>query len=311
MSVMLVASSGGHLGELHRLVPRLDVGPDPLWVTFDAPQSRTLLAGERTVFVPFNGPRQAGRTLRTAVRAAGLLRAERPSAIVTTGAAVAVSFVPVARLHGIPCHYIESAARSTGPSLTGKLVSVVPGTRLYSQYPGWAAGRWLYRGSVFDDFVSEVVESGSVPRRVLVTFGMAPYGFPRLVTRLLEVLPSDVAVTWQTGHTDVSDLSLPGSATFATEELTRLQREADVVVAHGGVGSALDAMAIGRCPLLVPRERAEGEHIDDHQALVVRELADRGLAVARRASELTLDDLSLAAGRRVRRAAHVPGFELA
>ena len=47
MSALLVASTGGHLVELMRLRPRLTgIGDEVTWVTFDTPQSRSMLAGE-------------------------------------------------------------------------------------------------------------------------------------------------------------------------------------------------------------------------------------------------------------------------
>ncbi len=48
--------------------------------------------------------------------------------------------------------YIESAARATGPSVTGRLMARVPGVQRYAQYRAWATGRWRYGGSVFDAF---------------------------------------------------------------------------------------------------------------------------------------------------------------
>ena len=44
---------------------------------------------------------------------------------------------------------------------------------------------------------------------------------------------------------------------------------------------------------------AHGEHVDDHQIQIARELAQRGLALSVEADELTLEHLLDAAGRRV------------
>ena len=54
---------------------------------------------------------------------------------------------------GLHCHYIESAARSDGPSKTARMISQIPGVHLYTQYPAWADDKWHYRGAVFDSFV--------------------------------------------------------------------------------------------------------------------------------------------------------------
>ena len=51
----------------------------------------------------------------------------------------------------------------------------------------------------------------------------------------------------------------------------------------------------------MPRERAHGEHVDDHQRQIANELAGRGLALTRSADELELADLSTAASLRVTR----------
>ena len=87
-------------------------------------------------------------------------------------------------------------------------------------------------------------------------------------------------------------------------------READVVVAHAGVGAALTTLEAGRAPLLVPRLASHGEHMDDHQAHIAADLSRRGLAVSRDAGELTAADLSLAAGIRVTETRNVAPLEL-
>ena len=65
---------------------------------------------------------------------------------------MALPFFALARARRLDCHYIESAARSEGPSATGRAISRIPGVRLYAQYSNWASGGWHYRGSVFDSF---------------------------------------------------------------------------------------------------------------------------------------------------------------
>ena len=52
----------------------------------------------------------------------------------TTGSQIALPFLAVGRLRRRPCHFIESAARSDGPSLTARIASYIPGVRLYTQY---------------------------------------------------------------------------------------------------------------------------------------------------------------------------------
>ena len=89
---------------------------------------------------------------------------------VSTGSGVALSFLPLAAAHGIPAHYIESAARVMEPSLTGRLLQRVPGIRLYRQYPDAARGKWRYAGSVFEGFEAAMTPTRPV-RRIVVTLG--------------------------------------------------------------------------------------------------------------------------------------------
>jgi UDP-N-acetylglucosamine transferase subunit ALG13 len=312
MGTLLVASSGGHLKELHNLHRRLGGVEGPFrWVTFDTPQSRSMLAGEAVEFVPFVGgrdPRGVGRNLGEARR---VLRDRELDTVVSTGSSVALPYFALARARGLACHYIESAARIEGPSLTGKLISGVPGVRRYAQYRAWAGERWQYRGSVFDAFApGEERPVPQRPQRIVITLGTyRGYSFVRVVKRLRAILPAGAEVLWQTGDTDVGGLGIEGHYAIPEAELTAAMGEADVVIAHAGVGTALAAFEVGKCPLLVPRRHAHGEHVDDHQIQIADELAARDLAVSVDADELGFADLERAAARSVTRPPQAPTFE--
>src|ERR1044072_919165 len=74
MTVALVCSTGGHLAEMVRLRPRFTGVDDVVWITHESDQSRALLEGEETIFVPYTGPRQARAAARNALHAARSLR---------------------------------------------------------------------------------------------------------------------------------------------------------------------------------------------------------------------------------------------
>jgi UDP-N-acetylglucosamine--N-acetylmuramyl-(pentapeptide) pyrophosphoryl-undecaprenol N-acetylglucosamine transferase len=296
VTVALVSSTGGHLAELIRLRRRFDGIEDVRWVTFDSPQSRSLLQGQDPIFVRETGPRQVGAAAINAAKAARLLREHDISAVVSTGAAVALSFMVPARKLGLPCVYIESAARIRGPSLTAKLLRFVPGVRLYTQYAALQTRRWHFAGSVFDGYRTGPGPAPADALKVVVMLGsLQGFQFRRLVDRLVDVLPPSAQVTWQTGATDVGDLSIAALAFMPESELRGRVEAADVVVSHAGIGSALMAFDSGRLPVLVPRLRRHGEHVDDHQEEVADELARRGLAISTSAESLSLDHLQTAA----------------
>jgi UDP-N-acetylglucosamine--N-acetylmuramyl-(pentapeptide) pyrophosphoryl-undecaprenol N-acetylglucosamine transferase len=108
-------------------------------------------------------------------------------------------------------------------------------------------------------------------------------------------------VFWQTGATPHAGLRGTAEDVTPAEMLRNLIRDADVVIAHAGVGSALEVLQAGRCPVLIPRRRQFGEHIDDHQGQIAAELSRRGLAVTAQPEDLTLDHLLDAASRSVER----------
>lgn len=302
---MLVANTGGHLRELHELRPRL--GLDRVaWLTFDDAQSASLLAGEEVHHLHWTGSRDYGNTARNVATALQHLRGHDYDAVVSTGAAVALSVLPVARALGLSCHYVESATRTRRPSMTGRLLALTPGVHRYTQYRSWEGRRWTYAGSVFDGFAPAERRQPEL-RKVVVALGtMRQWSFRAAVERLVQVLPPDADVVWQTGHTDVSGLPISAQPLLSATDLSRHMAEADLVVAHAGVGSSLDALTSGHRPLLLPRRTARAEHVDDHQAAIAEELVRRDLAVMAEAPEITPEDLLEAAARGVDRIAPPP-----
>lgn len=197
----------------------------------------------------------------------------------STGSGPAVAVLPQTARMGVSSHYIESAARSTGPSLSGRLVSKISRIHTYTQYPVWANRRWHYRGSIFDGFAPGPIERRPSTNRVVVTVGTQDgYPFERLFTALAPLL-AGFEVLWQTGDTSVGHLGIDGRYSVPHDELKQAIAEADVVIAHAGTGSALTAIEAGKCPILVPRLARHGEHIDDHQLQIADDLQRRGLAI--------------------------------
>jgi UDP-N-acetylglucosamine--N-acetylmuramyl-(pentapeptide) pyrophosphoryl-undecaprenol N-acetylglucosamine transferase len=314
VTTLLAASNGGHLKQLHRLRPRLQGVSEPFhWITFDTAQARSLLEGETVHYVPFIGGRDPANVARNVPYARRILRETDAEALVSTGSAIALPYFTVGRMRGRRCHWIESAARMQGPSLTGNLVSCIPGVNLYAQYRTWAGGRWNFRGAVFDSFagVEAAGADASGIRKAVVTLGTYKgTPFTRIVRRLLEILPPEVEVLWQTGATDATEFGIEGVYALPERELSEAMAEADVVITHAGVGTALAALEVGKCPVMAPRLATFGEAVDDHQVQIADQLSQRGLAVTANADAITFDHLLKAASKRVGAPADPPAFEL-
>ena len=148
--LLLVCSSGGHLLQLVSLRDAWD-GFDRAWVTFDKSDARSLLEGERVIhaFGPTN--RNIPNLLRNLRLAWRTVRRRRPSAVLTTGAGVAVPFAWVARLHRIPVVYVESFTRIDELSLSGRMIAPIA-QRVYAQWPERASATGTrFAGNLFDD----------------------------------------------------------------------------------------------------------------------------------------------------------------
>jgi UDP-N-acetylglucosamine--N-acetylmuramyl-(pentapeptide) pyrophosphoryl-undecaprenol N-acetylglucosamine transferase len=304
--VLACASAGGHFKQLLRLVERIPDLGEVTWLTYDSGLSADLLAAagraeDVVVNAPYAAPRDVVNLARSARIARRILRGERFDLAVSTGAGIAVATLPVARAMGVRATFIESATRAEGPSMSGRILQRVPGVELCTQNPGYGP-RWGYVGSVHDEFTRGPDRPFPAIHTVVVTLGtIQPYGFRRLLTRLLDILPPSAEVLWQTGATDVTGLPIDARERISAPELEAAMSEADVVVAHAGTGTALTAFELGRCPVLIPRRHRHREHIDDHQVETARMLDRRGLAVYAEVEELDQTRLLEAASRTVER----------
>ncbi|HET7902770.1 MAG TPA: glycosyltransferase [Candidatus Nanopelagicales bacterium] len=117
----------------------------------------------------------------------------------------------------------------------------------------------------------------SSPVRVVVSVGTDHHPFDRLMGWL---------ETWYAAQGDGVTLfvqhgssRLPGTADGAVlmprEELRARMGEADVVVLQAGPGGIIDALVMGRRPIVVPRLPELGEIVDGHQVAFARHLAEQ------------------------------------
>lgn len=322
MTTLFVSTIGGHLDQLDAISRRIAGNGAAIWVTHENYQSRSVLGGREVEFVPFVRERNVPDVARCIPTAHRLWRERSLTRVISTGSGIALGYLPYLASRGVPCHYIESAARVLAPSRTGRVLEHVPGIRRYTQYAHTAGRRWHHRGSVFDDY-----EPGGPRRpptdavRVVVTVGTAEeFPFGRLIERLATLLSPGgelaratglpVDVLWQTGCTPTGHLPIAAIPFVSGEKLAAAVADADLVVSHAGVGSALTALAAGHRPVLADRSAALGEFRDDHQRQVAAELQRRGLAVHRDPSDITVGDLVTALSSGVRRADISPAFEL-
>jgi UDP-N-acetylglucosamine--N-acetylmuramyl-(pentapeptide) pyrophosphoryl-undecaprenol N-acetylglucosamine transferase len=304
--LLLAASTGGHLAQLVRLEERLGRSPSSLWITFDTPQSRSLLQGRRVLSVPYVAPRDWRSVVRAFTQIRRTLAHDETiyREAFSTGAALALAALPAARMAGLPVTYIESVSRVQGPSMTGRLLVGLPGARRCTQHPHWAGRGWTVGPSVLDSF-EPVQQKGVIRPRLFVTLGtIRPYRFDRMIEAVLSTGLADERTVWQTGVTSVR--GLPGSvhAELSSDAFDEAILTSDVTITHSGVGTILRILELGRSPVVVPRERAYGEHVDDHQSQIAKHLAKSGLVTMSTPEQLTADVVRTASATGITLAAH-------
>jgi UDP-N-acetylglucosamine transferase subunit ALG13 len=114
---------------------------------------------------------------------------------------------------------------------------------------------------------------------IFITVGTHRQPFDRLLGALGPLAELDDLVVQH------GDASAPAEAAVAAPYLSASEvavylEQARVAVMHAGVGSFVVASRIGHHPVVVPRLRRYGEHVDDHQAQLARALERHGKAIA-------------------------------
>lgn len=124
-------------------------GHERFWVTFPTEDARVHMEGERVVWAHYPTNRNIPNLVRNARLAWKILRRERPDAIISTGAGVAVPFIWAGWAMKVPTIFIESLTFVDQRSLSARLIYrcvdhyFVQWPELAEKYP-----KATYRGQV-------------------------------------------------------------------------------------------------------------------------------------------------------------------
>lgn len=275
--VLLVSSAGGHFTELRLLADQFEIPLEQRhWVLPRTPQTEGM-ADQTVTWMPHVTSRDVRGALTNLPRALRLHRQVRPSGVVTAGAAQAIPHLVAASAHRTPITFVESAARTQGPSVSGRVAQRLPGAALRSQTAAFGP-RWSVLPDVFGRFLVQPASPRPIDR-ILVSLGTERFPFERAVRAVMGAAQSATSVVWQTGNTTVEHAGAPLRQWLTPAQLHSELDRASVVVVHGGVGAILDAFGAGHVPVVIPRSPEWGEHVDDHQLTMCRSLAERGMIV--------------------------------
>lgn len=111
---------------------------------------------------------------------------------------------------------------------------------------------------------------------VLASVGTDHHPFDRFVewTEAWKSAHPDDKVFTQYGTT-TREPSAPAERYVEGHELASMFDQADAVVCHGGPSTIMEARSRGHLPIVIPRNPAFGEHVDEHQMRFARFMADK------------------------------------
>jgi UDP-N-acetylglucosamine--N-acetylmuramyl-(pentapeptide) pyrophosphoryl-undecaprenol N-acetylglucosamine transferase len=275
-----VASTGGHLELLAAVSSSLD-GYERVWVTPESDRAHDLeRRGDRLEPIPFYGRRPL-KLLAHLARVIPLVLRDRPRLVVTSGAGSAVPFCVAARVVGARIVFVETMARVTNASVSGRILSRIA-QRSIVQWPEMLN---VYRGATLCQpaLLSDIQPSG--PRTgegVFVALGTHVQPFDRLLRAVDDALARGILAVpaiaqsgvshYEARHIALTPFMQPG-------EIDRAMAAARYIVCHAGSGIIAAALRAGHRPIVMPRRSANGEHVDGHQLQLVGKLAQAGLVV--------------------------------
>ena len=115
---------------------------------------------------------------------------------------------------------------------------------------------------------------------IFVTVGSQKFQFDRLLKAVDELVAGGTVHNGafaQTGACTYVPQHMDHEAFIDREEFRARMDACDVVVTHGGTGAIIGAVKDGKKVIAMPRRAEFGEHVDDHQAEIVRQFGEMGL----------------------------------
>lgn len=278
----IVVSTGGHLEQAIRRAQQLKLENTIYFIPKNA-QSISKLRAQNAIYIRNVGSRDISGLFISAFQLTRHLYKGKFDYVISTGAGIALSCYIVCKLKQIDFYYIESVARITAPSLTGKILSLTKSTALYSESPNFDPRKWKSIDTLFSVYKRVLkVDDKHIndPLKIFVTVGTVhKFKFDRLVEMVKSILVKGDQVVWQIGDANSSNLTGIHYRELSDYQIAEKIDWADVVITHSGVGSILTTLDRGKYPVIVPRLSKLGEHIDDHQFQIASKIANLGLGI--------------------------------
>lgn len=113
---------------------------------------------------------------------------------------------------------------------------------------------------------------------IFVTVGTHEQQFNRLMKEVDRLKGENIIkedVIMQIGYSTYEPKFCKWNKMISYEEMNENIEKARIVITHGGPASFLAPLQIGKIPIVVPRQKKFGEHVNDHQLEFCRIVAQR------------------------------------
>lgn len=113
---------------------------------------------------------------------------------------------------------------------------------------------------------------------IFVTVGTHEQPFNRLIRYIDKMKEKGLIreeVVIQTGYSTYEPRYCRFSKLFPYSEMCRFVKEARIVITHGGPSSFIMPLQEGKIPIVVPRQKRYGEHVNNHQLEFCRAIEER------------------------------------
>ena len=109
---------------------------------------------------------------------------------------------------------------------------------------------------------------------IFLTVGTQKFQFNRLlqaVDLLIDASIIQEQVVAQCGYSTYVPRNFETCSFLENEQFISMVNSCDLLITHGGVGTILKGIENKKRVIIVPRKKAFGEHVDDHQQEIAKE----------------------------------------
>ncbi len=110
------------------------------------------------------------------------------------------------------------------------------------------------------------------------TVGTHEQQFDRFVRALDQIKAAGIIdddIIIQTGYSDYKPEHCKYSAFFPYQQVQEYVEDARIVITHGGPSSIFMSLRFGKIPVVIPRQKEFGEHVNNHQVKFCQDFKKR------------------------------------